>query len=478
MKKTTLMLGVLLLFSVVALFSCKDDDEPRVFGVVTAKMIAGDGRSYNCVVETDRLINSADSMKMGTDLSTISLELEASMGTEMYYNNEPLTKETVLDLTEPVTIQARNGGDVKAYRVEAVVQTAQGAKVSSDMTVTGLRKFNSYDIVSFKGKLYCLGADVADKAVGSATYYQLYSSEDGDTWTKVSTNPKVIGGLGTKLVVLNNTLFAFGGYRYGLDEDGNENSTTSWSGVEPISTAWAAMSTTDGTNWMNLVTGEEDAGTLPRGRMYPNLCVHNGKICMNGGNMFGFGMFQAMSESNLWTTVDGKTWEQVQPEGEARPYRYAGTFFSFGGKLWTLGGVQSFFSASQAKKDIWSSADGGVTWVQEVEDITADATNAFTPRWGARVAEHNGVLYMIGGSEINEDDTQAFANAILRSTDGKTWTALEEGEQLPNFEGRANPILVNGDGSLLWIFGGVKEFTGNYGEPTELYYDAWQKVIK
>ncbi|MDE7073729.1 MAG: glycoside hydrolase [Odoribacter sp.] len=478
MKKTTLMLGVLLLFSVVALFSCKDDDEPKVFGVVTAKMIAGDGRSYNCVVETDRLINSADSMKMGTDLSAISLELEASMGTEMYYNNEPLTKETVLNLTEPVTIQARNGGDVKAYRVEAVVQTAEGAKVSSDMTATGLRKFNSYDIVSFKGKFYCIGADIADKAVGSATYYQVYSSEDGETWTKVNTNPKVIGGYGTKLAVLNNTLFAFGGVRYGLDEDGVENSEDGWMGAAPISTDWSAWSTTDGTNWTNLVTGEEEAGTVPRGRMFANICVHNGKICMNGGNQFGFGMFQSMGEANLWTTTDGKTWEQVVPAGESSPYRYAETLFSFDGKLWTLGGVQSFISASQMKNDIWSSADGGVTWVQEVADVTTGAAGDFTPRWGAKVAEHNGVLYMIGGNTFDAEGAQAMVADILRSTDGKMWTVLEEEEQLPGFEGRVNPILVNGDGSLLWIFGGVKEYTGSYGEASELWYDAWQKVIK
>ncbi len=478
MKKTTLMLGMLLLFSVVALFSCKDDDEQKVFGVLTAKMITGDGRAYNCVVEADRLINSADSMKMGTDLSTISLQIEPSMGTVMYYNNEPLTEATVLNLTEPLTIQAINGKDVKAYRVEAVVQTAEGAKVSSDMTATGLRKFSSYDIAYFKGKLYCIGADVADKNVGSATYYQLYSSEDGDTWTKVNTNPKVIGGLGTKLVVLNNTLFAFGGYRYGLDEDGNENSTTSWSGVEPISMDWAAMSTTDGTNWTNLVTGEEEAGTVPTGRMYPNLCVHNGKIYMHGGGMFGFGQFQGMSERNLWTTTDGKTWENVMATSEVMPIRYAEALFFFNGKLWMLGGVQSFLSFSGIKKDICSSADGGLTWVQEVEDVTTGAAGDFTPRWGAKVAEHNGVLYMIGGSTFDAEGTQAMIADILRSTDGKTWTALDEADQLPNFEGRVNPILVNGNGSLLWIFGGTKEFTGSYGEPTELYFDAWQKVIK
>lgn len=473
------MLGVLLLFSVVALFSCKDDDEPRVFGVVTAKMIAGDGRSYNCVVETDRLINSADSMKMGTDLSTISLELEASMGTEMYYNNEPLTKETVLDLTEPVTIQARNGGDVKAYRVEAVVQTAQGAKVSSDMTNTGLRKFNSYDIVSFKGKFYCIGADIADKAAGSATYYQVYSSEDGETWTKVNTNPKVIGGFGTKLVVLNNTLFALGGIRYGLDEDGNENSTTDWYG-NPTSNSqsWMAFSTTDGTNWTNLVTGEEDRMSIPGTRLFMDVCVHGGKICMVAGCQFVMSMLQSVQTQELWTTVDGKVWEKVAIEGGVQPYRFGGALFSFDSKLWVVGGAKAWIGNTTLRNDIWSSADGGVTWVQEVEDVTTGAAGDFTPRWGAKVAEHNGVLYMIGGAGYDEAGAPVFTDGILRSTDGKTWTALEEGEQLPNFEGRANPILVNGDGSLLWIFGGVKEFTGSYGEPTAVWYDAWQKVIK
>lgn len=481
MKRITLTLralAVVLLFSTIALYSCKDDDAPKVFGVVSAKMIAGDGRSYNCVVEGDRLINSADSMKMGTDLSAISLEIEASMGTEMYYNNAPLTKETVLDLTSPVTIQARNGGDIKSYRVEAVIQTMLGAKVTSDMTATGLPKFHSYDMAYFKGKFYCIGADIADKAPESKTFYQLYSSEDGENWMKVSTNPKVIGGYGTKLVVLNGKLLALGGYRWGTDENGDVHSQESWAGVEPISTAWAALSSTDGTNWTNLVTGEEEAGTLPSGRMFANVCVHGGKVYMNGGNMFGFGMFQSMGEENLWTSADGKTWEKVLPEGEARPFRYAGALFSFDGKLWTLGGVQSFISASQVKKDILSSADGGVTWVTEVEDVTADAANAFNPRWGVKVAEHDGVLYMIGGCGFDGEEAQTLATDILRSTDGKTWTVLEADEQLPNFEGRVNPILVNGDGSLLWIFGGTKAFTGNYAEPTELFYDVWQKVVK
>lgn len=143
-----------------------------------------------------------------------------------------------------------------------------------------------------------------------------------------------------------------------------------------------------------------------------------------------------------------------------------------------MGGVQSFISASQVKKDILSSADGGVTWVTEVEDVTADAANAFNPRWGVKVAEHDGVLYMIGGCGFDGEEAQTLATDILRSTDGKTWTVLEADEQLPNFEGRVNPILVNGDGSLLWIFGGTKAFTGNYAEPTELFYDVWQKVVK
>lgn len=501
MKTTTLMgkaCAVALLFSMALFHSCKDDDAPKVFGVVSAKMIAGDGRSYNCAVEGETIINSADSMKMGTDLSTISLELEASMGTEMFYNNAALTKETVLDLTQPATIEARNGNDKKLYRVEAVVQTAQGAKVTSDMTATGLPKFNSYDIVSFKGKFYCIGADVADKKPESLTYYQVYSSEDGETWTKVNTNPKVIGGLGTRLVVLNNTLFAFGGYRYGTDEDGEVHSREGWMGVEPISTAWSVWTTTDGTTWTymgweskwssaegrliltNLVTGEEEKEYVnqPSGRMYPNLCIHDGKICMNGGNMFGFGMFQSVNENYLWTTTDGKAWEKVLPEGEARPYRNAGALFSFNGKLWVIGGANSIIDAEGMKKDVWSSADGGANWVQEVEDMTADAMNGFTPRWGAKVAEHNGVLYMVGGAGFDGEGAQVLMNGILRSTDGKTWTALSAEEQLKDFEGRVNPILVNGDGSLLWIFGGVKEYTGNYGEPTAMLYDVWQKVIR
>ena len=471
MKKTTLMLGMLLLFSVVTLFSCKDDDEPKVFGVLTAKMIAGDGRSYNCVVEADRLINSADSMKMGTDLSTISLQIEASMGTEMYYNNEPLTEATVLDLTEPKNIQARNGGDVKTYRVEAVVQTAEGAKISSDITATGLRKFSSYDITYFKGKFYCVGADVTDKA---EPYYQVYSSEDGENWMKVNTNPKAVGGFGSKLVVLNNTLFVFGGVRCGTDEDGVEHGMA-FNGAYYNSMEWAAMSTTDGINWTNLVTGEEELGTYPTmAKAFPSVCVHDGKIYLTRG--VSGGMMPSTGDLAIWTTVDGKTWERIMSEGTT-PF-YFGTLFSFNGKLWTLGGCQSFITASQLKNDIWSSTDGGATWVQEVEDATAGDAGDFTPRWGAKVAVHNGVLYMIGGCTYDEAGASSLVSEILRSTDGKTWTALDEADQLPNFEGRIDPILVNGDGSLLYIFGGIKEFTGTYADPTELYFDAWQKVIK
>lgn len=471
-------LAVALLFSMTVFQSCKNDDSPNVFGVIDGKMIAADGRTYVCMATSDEIVNSADSMKMGTDLSQIKLDLNVTTGTELFYGEVALTAETVVDLTDGVTIEARNGSDRKVYRVRAVVQTALGAKVTGDMTATGLRKFSAYDMAYFKGKLYCLGAEVGDKMPGTPAFYQLYSSEDGENWTKVATNPKVIGAYGTKLVVLNNTMFAFGGYRYGLDEDGVENSNVSWSGAaEPIKTAWRAMSTTDGTNWTNLVTGEEEAVTIPSGRMFANICVHEGKICMNRGNMFSFGMFQNVSEANLWTTTDGKVWEKVVAEGDA-PYRNGGALFSFGGKLWTLGGFQNWIDAGQMKADIWSSADGGMTWVQEVADVAAGAAGDFTPRWGARVAAHDGVLYMVGGCVFNESGVQEFTEGILRSEDGKVWKALDAADQLPNFEGRVNPMLVNGDGSLLWIFGGVKETTGNYGEPVNWHFDTWQKVIK
>jgi len=91
--------------------------------------------------------------------------------------------------------------------------------------------------------------------------------------------------------------------------------------------------------------------------------------------------------------------------------RIGHTALFFNNRYWVIGG--SRFNSTNAKNDVWSSADGK-TW--ELETSNA----GFAPRWFHQSVVYNNKMWVICG--VNT--ASGLSNDVWSSTDGKTWTQV------------------------------------------------------
>ncbi|MDD4638161.1 MAG: hypothetical protein PHT63_00210 [Bacteroidales bacterium] len=473
---STLALAVMTLLTVS---SCQKNEifYEDVSGILTWRFQLPDGRVFNCEVDQpgQKIENNQDSLLFGTSqevLSGIIPVFTTTLGAKVFVDgNEIKSGESSINLTSPLTIKTEYNGAVREYNVNAFVEKkdhsqTSGAKINTDMRMTGLPSFNSYSAAWFNDKLYIMGAYYPGGTSTTATaYYELYSSPDGGKWTKVETAPEIIGSFGVKLIALNNKLFAIGGMRaYGKYINGAANES---------SAVWKIFSTTDGANWTDCTPGSVNA---PSGRTFPQVTVHNGALYLRRGKMFGFGMWQNVNQSTIYKTTDGTNWTIIAPNATLATNRTEDAMFSFNNKLWIAGGYANWISESNVKNDIWYSENDGVTWVQ----ATA-ASGEDLKRFGHSVVSYGGKLYMIGGEKIVGSAREGITS-VLTSTDGINWTKLPLDMQLPvSFTKRIYSNVFMGQDDLIWIIGGFAGSAGNYsisGINMDTRYDVWTKRLK
>ena len=178
------------------------------------------------------------------------------------------------------------------------------------------------------------------------------------------------------------------------------------------------------------------------------------------------------NRNTIHVSSTGSEWESVDYKGKVED----GTHYSprsghqvveFKGKLFLIGG----FSGGFYKSDVWSSADGGVNWVEEKP---SDETS-FSPRYGHEVVVFEDKLFLIGGSERG-GPYGGRLNDVWSSEDGKTWK-LENPEA--EFS-RRREHTVDQVGSILFLVGGDSSsdsFTGASRE-TWISYDGinWVEI--
>ncbi len=471
-----------IIFAVMLLFtgnSCKKYEifSEDVSGILSCRFQLPDGRVFDCEVDQINKViaNSKDSLLFGTSadvLANITPVFTTTIGAKVYANNTEIKSgESTIDLTKPLKLETKYNNAVRDYDVAALVESkdyseTSGAKVNTDMTLTGLPPFNSYSAAWFNGKLYILGAYYPNATASTGTaYYELYASEDGAKWTKVETNPNVIGGYGAKLIVLGNKMYAAGGARlWGQDVNGT---------APEYSLSWKMMSTTNGTDWEDCTPGQVNA---PSGRVFPQMTVHDGKIILRRGKMYGFGMWQNINHSDTYQTTDGTNWTRVAASPTTATNRNDDAMFSYNGKLWITGGYVNWMSEGNQREDVWSSSDNGATWVQE-----SSATGTELKRYGHSVVSFGNKLYLIGGERM-VGSARNGVNVVMESSDAATWAPLPTPLQLPvAFNTRIYPNVVMGEGNKAWIIGGFTGSAGYYtisGLSMTLRYDVWTKKVK
>ena len=170
---------------------------------------------------------------------------------------------------------------------------------------------------------------------------------------------------------------------------GGTGTTTSWVYRSQDGTTWAPATSNAG------YPVRKNAGGL----------AFNQKLWLMGGEDR-----QGRKLNDIWSSPDGSTWTQIEPEG--------GTVWSarsdfgcieFMNKIWVMGGLDG---SGKALNDIWNSEDG-VTWTR------ASSSPLWSPRAQFGITRFENQLWLLAG-RLN-DSTGSLTNQVWYSGDGLEW---------------------------------------------------------
>ena len=186
----------------------------------------------------------------------------------------------------------------------------------------------------------------------------------------------------------------------------------------------------------------------------PMTTVFGGRMWFMGGWHNGR-LADASGSNEVWSSRDGKDWQQATPHAGWTP-RLAAGMVVFRGKMWILGGSEQYYygDAKSLKNDVWSSSDG-VTWTQ------ATANAGWAPRAYHQAVVLNDKMYVMGGG--NYSPFYAAHNDVWSSDDGEHW------EQVTPAAGWAPRIWFSSVvyRERMWVLGGWSN------NPSKNWGDTW-----
>ncbi len=160
--------------------------------------------------------------------------------------------------------------------------------------------------------------------------------------------------------------------------------------------------------------------------------------------------------NQVWSSTDGKQWEQHQASGNRWSPRLAAGAAVFRNRMWVAGGTENYYfgDESSLRNDVWSSADGNA-WTRETE------RSDWSPRAYHQLVEHDDRLWVLGGGNYVPEH---FAlNDVWSSADGRIWRQETAAAPWPP---RLWFSAVSWRGHL-WVVGGWS------GSPSVNHGDVW-----
>jgi hypothetical protein len=152
------------------------------------------------------------------------------------------------------------------------------------------------------------------------------------------------------------------------------------------------------------------------------------------------GLSRASHCNDVWSSVDGVTWEVVS-DSAPFPQRCSHSCVVYDSKLWIIGGRDNGYNALN---DVWSSVDGA-----EWKIVTADA--GFSPRQGLVGLIYNNKIWIIGGHGFDVSDIAA---DIWNSSNGSTWSLVSDSSGFAQRAFHTGMIFNN----RMWILAGMSGY--------------------
>lgn len=147
---------------------------------------------------------------------------------------------------------------------------------------------------------------------------------------------------------------------------------------------------------------------------------------------------------------------------------------SFNGQMWLLGGwnprtADRVFFPRICNNEVWSSPDGAAWKLEKPNtflDDSFDRTSDWEGRHTAGYAVYRNRLWIIGG-DCNQGHYQ---NDVWNSADGKTWTFVNRGHDVPWGPRALHYTVVHDD--KIWVIGG-QTMPGFAPSDEAFYRDLW-----
>ena len=356
---------------------------------------------------------------------------------------EPLSANMKVEVTLTATLTKNNASDTRTFILTVLsrvfawsqVALAEGSSIWSGRTGSGAAVFG--------GKIWVMGGNDGSRK------NDVWSSSDGAAWTNAnargpavdpSADPVVYNEhwsarSGHAAVVLGDKIWILGGV-IGRRARAND--------------VW---SSSDGTDWtQTTVMGTQAMGTHWSARQNHVAVTFNNEMWVLGGSTGTSALL-----NDVWSSRDGATWANANARGpavdpSADPVVYnehwsarsGHAVVTFNGKIWVMGG---YTGGTDYKNDVWSSSDG-TDWAE---------TTVTGTHWSAR-SNHAALVFadrmwVLGGlNRSGPNDTLASLNDVWWSSDGATWTKLDNG--MSHWSARNSHAAV-ALGDKMWVLGGT-----------------------